>query len=162
MEEVAGSQDIVDTWRTQLREFFDHVKDIAEGDGWHGFYESTDITEDLFGIGARIAYKAPVLILGRPFGKENISQQTTFEPRHQNALGSAGRIDVYSYPEMREAMLLRVPNTNGAQGLTQEATEKLVAETPWTAFSQERMRLNADLSNDEGVRASLTELVAMR
>jgi hypothetical protein len=156
------AQDIVDTWRTQLREFFDHIKDIAEGDGWNGFYESTDITEDPFGIGARIAYTAPVLILERLVGKEQVSQRITFEPRHRNALGSAGRIDVYSYPDMREAMLLRVPITNGAQGLTQEDAEKLVAETPWTAFSQERMPLRADLSNDEGVRTFLNDLVATR
>ena len=154
------AQDIVDTWRTQLRKFFDHIKDIAESDGWNGSYSSTDITEDPFGIGARIACEAPVLLLERPFGKEKISQQITFEPRHRNSLGSAGRIDVYSYPEMREAMLLRVPNANGTQGLTQEATEKLVAETPWAAFSQERMPLHANLSSDEGIRTFLEDLVA--
>jgi len=156
------AQDIVDTWRTQLREFFDHIKDIAEGDGWNGIYESTDIAEDPFGIGARIAYTVPVLILERPVGKEQASQQITFEPRHRNALGSAGRIDVYSYPAMHEAMLLRIPNTDSANDLTQETAEKLIAETPWTAFSQERMPLRADLSSDEGVRTFLEDLVAVR
>ncbi len=159
---IFTAQDMVDTWRLQLQEFFDHIKDMAQATGWNGFYNRIDITEDPFGIGARISYQAPVLILERPFGEKNVSQQITFEPRHRNTLGSAGRIDVYSYPEMREAMLLRVPNIDGAKDLTQETAEKLIAETPWTAFSQERMPLRADLSSDEGVRAFLEDLVAAR
>jgi hypothetical protein len=156
------AQNIVDSWRTQLKDYFDHVKDIASGSGWSGTYSSTDITEDPFGIGARLTYAAPVLILERSKHDIDESQRITFEPRHRNTIGSAGRIDVYSYPAMNEAMLLRIPDTKGTNVLTQEAAEQLVADTPWTAFSQERMPLYADLSSDQGMRRFLEDLVTMR
>jgi hypothetical protein len=156
------AQDIVETWRRQLKDFFDNVLEVARESGWNGWYNSTEITEDPFGIGARVTYEAPVLQLERPEPETMFSQQITFEPRHRNTIGSAGRIDVYSYPEMHEAMLLRVPDTTGANAMTQEAAEQLVEKTPWTAFSTERMPLNADLTNDEGVSRFLADLVARR
>jgi len=155
------AQGIVDTWRTQLQIYFDHIKDIASSGGWNGFYSSTDITEDPFCIGADITYSAPVLILERPFGENNLSQQITFEPRHRNTIGSAGRIDVYSYPYMREALLLRVLKPLNAANLTMEQADQLVAITPWCAYSQERMPLKADLTTDDGVLSFLEDLVAV-
>ena len=115
---------------------------------------------DWLGPSRRVPRELICVELERGAPGSTVSQQITFEPRHRNTIGSAGRIDVYSYPEMHEAMLLRAPNIDGADGLTQEGAERLVGETPWTAYSQERMPLRVDLSSDEGVSRFFEDLVA--
>lgn len=154
------AQNYVDNWCSQLRAFFDDIATIARPRGWNAAYTSTAITEDPFGIGARTNYDAPVLNLKRSGPGNGEGQQITFEPRHRITLGSAGRIDVYSYPQLREAMLLRVPDTNGADNLTWDDAEKLVAIAPWKAFSQERLPLSVNLSDKDSVRTFLEDLVA--
>ncbi len=156
-------QDILDHWLENLRSFFDKIKIAARPAGWNLIADQNiEITEELYVLGVNVSYTAPVLILERAEPVTIQTQQITFEPRHRNTLGSAGRIDVYSYPAMHEAMLLRIPTSDNANKLTFEAAEQRVEETPWTAYSTERMPLSADLTTPEGMRSFLDDLVASR
>lgn len=153
------AKDFVDTWTSQLNEFYDRIVAFASPRGWSSIKSNTDITEDPFHLGASIAYDAPVLTLKRadPQGNE---QRITFEPRHRFIMGAAGRIDVYSYPQFREAMFLRIADTSNAETLTWDQAEERVANAPWKAFSQGRLPLRVDLADGDSVREFFEDLVA--
>lgn len=153
------AKDAVDHWVTQLHQLFDAVARNSKSAGWVATTSSTDIREDPFGLGAPLEYDAPVLILKRLDRRTGEEQRITFEPRQRYMLGAAGRIDVYSYPGLREAMLLRIPDATGAADLTWEETENRVARAPWKAFSPERLPLAADISRRASLAAFLNDLV---
>src|SRR5438128_9444769 len=100
------AKDAVDHWVSQLHQLFRAVEATANSAGWGATMSSTDIREDPFGLGAPLEYEAPVLVLKRPDPRTGDEQRITFEPRQRYAPGAAGRIDIYSYPRLREALLL--------------------------------------------------------
>jgi hypothetical protein len=157
--ERGTARDAVDNWVGQLNELFRRVQDVAATGGWYPTEESIDIRENPFGFGAPFTYQAPVLVLKRPDPQTKDEQRITFEPRHRFTLGAAGRIDVYSYPSFREAMLLRVPDTAGAENLTWDEAEERVARAPWKAFTPERLPLDADVEDAGSLLAFLDNLV---
>ncbi len=118
------------------------------------------IQEEAFGLGVPIQYEAPMLILKRPDDQSGDEQKVTFEPRHRFTFGAAGRIDVYSYPAFREAMLLRTPTIANPEKMTWEEVEALVATAPWKALSTERLPLKVDLTDERSIVAFLNDLVA--
>lgn len=152
------AKDLVDHWLDQLDAFFQYVEATAIPNGWNISRGTTEISEDPFGLGASIPYTAPVLTLRRL--QNGSEQRITFEPRHRMTFGAAGRIDVYSYPTLREAMLLRTPNTVGAASLTLEEAENLVANAPWRAFSLERLPLSVEMADPNSLSQFLEDLVA--
>src|SRR5438552_11559334 len=98
----------VDNWLDQLTGFFNEIESAAKSGGWAASRSAKELEEDPFHLGARLSYEAPVLTLKRPDPQSGGEQKITFEPRFRYTIGAAGRIDVYSYPAFREAMLLRV------------------------------------------------------
>jgi hypothetical protein len=157
--ERSTARGAVDRWVEQLRAFFESVKSAAGTAGWSAATEVIGIREDPFHLGARLEYEAPVLVLKRPDPRTAEEQRITFEPRNRYTIGAAGRIDVYSYPNFREAMLLRLPDTTGAENLTWEEAEERVATALWKAFSTERLPLAYQLDSPEGVVAFLEDMV---
>lgn len=160
MSAVEGGtrQDVIDRWRAQLRELLSEVERAAAMGGWTGTWGTTEIREDPFGLGAALEYLAPVLVLRRPHPQTGEEQRITFEPRHRYTMGAAGRIDVYSFPGLREALLLRVPDVAGAESLTWDEAEERVSKAPWKIFSPDRLPLNFDLSSPASLCAFLDAL----
>lgn len=154
------AQQAVNNWTYQLDRLFRSIEERARPAGWTSDRGTTAAQEDPFGLGASLAYEAPVLKLRRPDPQSGSEQRITFEPRHRFTIGAAGRIDVYSYPRFREAMLLRTPDIRGADNLTWEEAEERVADAPWRAFSPERLPLSVDLEDDSSLRQFLDDLVA--
>jgi len=152
-------KDSIEHWKTQVLHFFDHIAAAARQDGWSETLSDTDVQEDPYALGASISYRAPVLVLRRS-GPQGTEQRVTFEPRHRFTLGAAGRIDVYSSPAIRDAMLLRTANTENAENLTFDEVEERVAEAPWRAFSVERMPLAVDFNSDSSIVQFLQDLAA--
>jgi hypothetical protein len=149
----------VERWVSQLEELF-HTFSLAAAAGrWSATQSEIERREDPFWLGASLTYKAPLLILKRADPVTGEEQRVTFEPRHRFALGTPGRIDVYSFPRLREAMLFRVVDAANAADLTWEQAEALVAQTPWKAYSSDRLPLEADLSTPAGLLAFLESLV---
>jgi hypothetical protein len=154
------AKDVVARWVTQLNQLFSRVEKAAKAGDWDAVTTGRiTIEEDPFGLGMRLAYDAPVLVLKRPDPKTHEEQRITFEPRHRWTMGSAGRIDVYSYPRLRDVMLLRLPDLTDADALTWEQAEERVAATPWKVYSQDRLPLDADLADDSRLLAFLESLV---
>src|SRR5947209_8188463 len=153
------AKDLVNRWVEQLNEFFSGIREAAKAGRWDSTIEATTLQEDPFGLGMRLEYEAPVLVLKRPAPQTHEEQRITFEPRHRWAVGAAGRIDVYSYPRFREAMLLRLPDLTNAEALTWEEAEERVARAPWKAFSPERLPLDADLADRSRLLTFLESLV---
>jgi hypothetical protein len=153
------ARDAVDQWVHQLNEFFHAIMAGARAAGWDATTTAVRIREDPFGLGAPLDYEAPVLVLKRSDPATCEEQRITFEPRQRFTREAAGRIDVYSFPRLREAMLLRLPDTSGADDLTREEVEARVAVAPWKAFSPERLPLDADLEDRDRLVAFLRNLV---
>jgi hypothetical protein len=153
------ARETIERWVAQLDELFRSLSEKATAHGWSAVTESTDIKEDPFGLGAPFQYVAPVLVLKRPAPGSDHEQRITFEPRHRYTMGAAGRIDVYAYPSLREALLLRIPDTSGAADLTREEAEERVSRAPWKAFSPERLPLDADLADTGRFLRFLDDLV---
>ncbi len=153
------AKDALDRWVANLRDLFDRIAAVAEQAGWSRADRIADAKEDPFSLGASIAYGVPVMVLTRPGCDGADEQSVTFEPRHRFTIGAAGRIDVYSSPALGEAMLLRIPNTNGVEDLTWEEAEERVEKAPWCAYSQERHPLDYNLDDDDSLLALLEELV---
>jgi hypothetical protein len=156
----ATARSSVDNWTGQLNDLFDRIANSASLSGWSSTRDRTEIREDPFSLGAPIMYEAPVLTLRRPDPQSGAEDRITFEPRHRYAIGAAGRIDVYSYPRLRDAMLLRILDTGNAENLTWEEAGDQVADAPWRAFSLERLPLSVDLANDHSLAAFLEDMVA--
>jgi hypothetical protein len=153
---VRGS---IQNWTSQLKEFLERISEIAAADGWSVSFTDAERNEQPAGLGATITYTAPVLVLTRA-SDEGHEIRITFEPRHRFTIGAAGRIDVYSYPSFREAMLLRVPDMRGAENLTWDEAEERVTAAPWKAFSSERMPLDVDLQSSSSIQIFLRAFVA--
>jgi hypothetical protein len=154
----ATARDAFDSWTAQLGALFRRIEDAAPPAGWTASRDRVEIQEDPFGLGASVPYEAPVLVLRRK--RNGAEQRVTFEPRRRFAVGAAGRIDVYSHPALREAMLLRIPNPADAAGLTWEEADALAADTPWKAFSEERLPLSVDLADNRSLLGFLDDMVA--
>ncbi|HEY3284961.1 MAG TPA: hypothetical protein VGN26_22030 [Armatimonadota bacterium] len=153
----------LDHWTHQLDELFNRFSTASEDGGWSADRGKTEILEEPYGLGVPLSYEAPVLVLRRPSPRDRSEQRITFEPQARFVIGAAGRVDVYSYPQFREVMLLRVVDRGSippAEEMTPEAAEILAASAPWKAFSQERLPLQMDLSDDAGFLAFLEDLVA--
>ena len=152
-------QTFVDNWCTQLKALFNDLAGVAAESNWTTSFTTIAVSEDPFGIGGQFEYEAPVLVLKR-VQTDGYEQNITFEPRHRYTLGAAGRIAVYSYPKLREAMLLRIPETKDTRNLTLDETEDLVGTAPWKAFSTERIPLKVDVAEGDSFRSFLEDLVA--
>lgn len=152
-------KDSIIKWTTQLKQFLDRVAVVAKADGWSESFSETPRSEQPPGLGANIDYNAPILVLTRASANGE-ELRVTFEPRYRFTIGAAGRIDIYSYPAFREAMLLRTPNTNGAETLTWDEAEERVTEAPWKAFSTERLPLQVDFASDLSIQGFLKDLVS--
>jgi hypothetical protein len=149
----------LERWVAELGKLFDRIEQAAAATGWSAARSSVGVQEDPFGLGTPLRYEAPVLVLRRADPQTGDEQRITFEPRFRFAMGAAGRIDVYSFPRLREAMLLRVVSATSVDDLTWEQAQERVAEAPWRAYSPERLLLDADLQVPERLVAFLEELV---
>jgi hypothetical protein len=150
-------QDSISNWTGQLNALLNWVSSTAESGGWHASFSERAVQEEPTGTGTSLTYAVPVLELSRVDPQGN-PQRVTFEPRHRFTILATGRIDVYSYPALREAMLLRILNVDNPETLTWEAIEGLVAHAPWAAFSMDRLPLSVDLGSEESVRKFLSDL----
>jgi hypothetical protein len=133
---------------------------MAKPGGWFASFPTKEVTEEPLGIGAPLTVTISMLILDRPCLNGGYAQKITFEPIHRYVVGAAGRIDVYSYPAMREAILLRRVAVNGIGNLTIDEAENLVAKAPWRAYSSENLPLKVDLTDQSSVIEFLNDLVS--
>jgi hypothetical protein len=150
----------IDLYRDQVARFLADIQRTAEADGWSGRQSTMEVTESPVGLGAPIVYSAPVLALSRTARKADAVERVVFEPHHRFTIGSAGRIDVTSFPAMREAMLLRRLHHPDLTSMTADELEELIAEEPWKAYSQELLPLSVDLADPDSLLAFLDDLVA--
>ncbi len=152
------AQDSIKRWTDQISEYFKAIAGVAKVSGWTATYSSKDIKEDPFSLGASVSYVAPVLVLKRLHGNPEAEQRVTFEPVHRFTIGSAGRIDVYAHPSLREAMLLRSPNLKDSETLTWDEAEERVAHAPWVLYSADRIPLRIDISVADNLNLFLEDL----
>jgi len=151
--------DSLTNWKDQVQSFLASVAGEALQDGWHATYSQTDVREEPVGIGATLSYTVPVLELSR-IGPAGTEQRITLEPRHRFTIGATGRIDVYSHPALRDAMLLRRSLMENPEGLTWEEIETEIGHGQWKAYSTERLPLNVDLTDGASIRQFLADLVS--
>jgi hypothetical protein len=152
-------KDSISNWTAQVQEFLEQIAKAAREDGWHSAFSATEVREEPTGLGATLGYTVPVLELTR-LNVANGEERITFEPRHRFTVGATGRIDVYSHPALRDAMLLRVLKVEHPEDRTWEELEKLVGKAPWRAFSTERLPLDVDFSSEPSIQHFFSDLVA--
>ncbi len=150
--------DAIDNWKSQIESLFDNIERSANSAGWIASRDVVQISEDPFSLGAPISYAAPLLVLKRM--RNGLEQRVTFEPRRRFAADAAGQVDVYSYPALRDAMLLRTPEASDAAKLTLEEAEDLVARAPWKALSDSRLPLDADMADPGSLVRFIEDMVA--
>ncbi len=73
---------------------------------------------------------------------------------------ATGRIDVYSYRALRDAMLLRRSDIADPGALTWEELETEIGHGDWKAYSTERLPLGVDLGSGASLRKFLADLVS--
>ncbi len=149
----------IDRWIEQLEGLFKQIETNAKATNWHASYGSKEIKEDPNGIGA-ISYNAPVLELKRIGEVTKKEERVIFEPYHRFTALAAGRIDVISYPALRELMLLRTPKIENANELTYEQIEDEVAKAPWVFYTTERIPLRVGPLDAEEFNRLLDDLTS--
>ena len=152
-------KDSIGNWTRQVHTFLEGISTAAKEDDWHTTFSECNVSEEPSGVGASLTYTIPVLELSRALSNGS-AQRITFEPRYRFAIGATGRIDVYSHPASREAMLLRSSNVEDPESQTWEELEALIGKAPWRAFSTERLPLDVDFNSKPSVRRFLSDLVA--
>lgn len=154
------AKDTISNWKNQLNDLFREISLNSRSGQWSAHLSEKSIREEPFGLGSPISYHAPILTLTRPGETENLSQRITFEPKHRYTIGSAGRIDIYSYPALRELMLLRIVAHDPVEEVTVEEAEELVRDAPWRLYTDTRIPLADDINDPEDLVVLLDALVS--
>lgn len=83
-------------WLEDLIQLFGDIREWAETEGWEVRTKPYELTEENLGT-----YSAPFLIIRTP------GEPVFVEPVARFVLGAQGRVDLYGYPSLTRAMLLR-------------------------------------------------------
>lgn len=151
---------VIDQWCDDLSSLFKRVTNVASRDKWIASKGEIELSEEPFGLGASVSYKAPLLLLEKTDGQTKQPLRLTFEPRYRFTLLSAGRVDIYSHPSLKEVLLLRIADTNGAEELTMDEAQERASRAPWKLFSAERLPIAYDFQDDEELIEFLNSIAA--